>query len=589
MGAGHDGAARELVRRLQADGHQAEMRDFMASAPFKIGDAVKASYEFQMKHFAWTYDLTYRLWYLLPFLLPPVGRFMAWLTRRRLLRWILEYQADVVVSTYPLASVVLGQLRTSGRLDIPAVNFITDFGVHPLWVHRGIDLNLAVHPDPAAEAATKSGRPALATGPMVSSRFSEPQDRAAARAALTLGPEERAVLIVAGSWGVGDVAKTFRTIAASGRFVPVAVCGRDERLRQKLSRIPGGRALGWTDRMPALMAAADALVENAGGLTAMEALAVGLPVISFKPIAGHGKENTAEMQQAGVSRVAKKPADLLRLLDVVTQPGPTKQAMVEAGKAMFVANAADHVLEAAAAGVPQVTPISAWAPRRPSVAVARIAAAIAAVPLLWAGITTGVGVVTAYGAGVAHPQRNVGNVAYIGVRLNAAELLDPAIQQQVADLHATAVLDQQTAQVQPAAVQQLVSRGVDVENGGRGQRFDREGHLVGQAPWQRARGDVRASQLLQQISGEPVKVFVPGRRVNAFDLVESYSAHTRTVVPDRVFEPADIDQPMRLTARQVYLINGVRSTPIEVEDLLTLVSARLSVAQLVGAPLVELR
>jgi UDP-N-acetylglucosamine:LPS N-acetylglucosamine transferase len=206
MGAGHDGAARELVHRLQRAGHEAEMRDFMTSAPLKIGDAVKASYEFQMKHFAWTYDLTYRLWYLLPFLLPPVGRFMAWLTRRRLLRWVLECQADVVVSTYPLASVVLGQLRRSGRLNIPAINFITDFGVHPLWVHHGIDLNLAVHPRPAAEAATKSGRPAVATGPMVSSRFAVPQNRTGARAALALSPADRAVLIVAGSWGVGDVA-----------------------------------------------------------------------------------------------------------------------------------------------------------------------------------------------------------------------------------------------------------------------------------------------------------------------------------------------------------------------------------------------
>ena len=43
--------------------------------------------------------------------------------------------------------------------------------------------------------------------------------------------------------------------------------------------------------MPALMAAADALVENAGGLTCMEAFAVGLPVITFQPIAGHGKDN----------------------------------------------------------------------------------------------------------------------------------------------------------------------------------------------------------------------------------------------------------------------------------------------------------
>ncbi|MDP9072842.1 MAG: hypothetical protein M3N98_01485, partial [Actinomycetota bacterium] len=179
MGAGHDGAARELVRRLRAEGHEAEMRDFLDSAPLRIGALLKSSYEFQMRHIAWTYDLTYRLWYLLPVLCPPIGRFMAWLTRRRLLAWATEYRADAVVSTYPLSSVVLGQLRRGGRLRIPAINFITDFGVHPLWTHPGVDLNLAVHPRAAAAAEAKSGRPAFATGPMVSPRFAQAHDRAA--------------------------------------------------------------------------------------------------------------------------------------------------------------------------------------------------------------------------------------------------------------------------------------------------------------------------------------------------------------------------------------------------------------------------
>ena len=120
------------------------------------------------------------------------------MTGRRVLRWAEDYRADVVVATYPLASTVVGQLRQTGRLTVPAVNFMTDFGIHPLWVHRGIDLNLAVHRRPAEEAAAKSGRPTFATGPMVSSRFAAPQDRAAMRAELGLNPSDRAVLIVAG-------------------------------------------------------------------------------------------------------------------------------------------------------------------------------------------------------------------------------------------------------------------------------------------------------------------------------------------------------------------------------------------------------
>ncbi|HEY2301271.1 MAG TPA: hypothetical protein VGH66_05235 [Acidimicrobiales bacterium] len=607
MGAGHDGAARELVARLRADGHDAEMRDFVLAAPLHMGRMIRGCYEFQMRHMAWTYDLTYRLWYLLPFLCPPLAQALARATGRKVQQWAAEYGADVIVSTYPLSSTVLGELRGTGRLAVPVVNFITDFGVHPLWVHPSLDLNLAVHPRPALEATARSGRPAIATGPMVSPRFARPQDREATRTALGLEPTDRAVLIVAGSWGVGAVAKTFRTIAGSGRFVPVVVCGRDETLLRKLQRIPGGRALGWRDDMPALMAAADALVENAGGLTSMEALSVGLPIISFKPIAGHGKENTSEMDEAGVSRLADTPGQLLQLLEVVTTPSPTRAAMTAAGRAMFASDPVDHVLETAAtaraaeavpiwspagpdAGEPSPVPApyAPTGPRRPSVAVARIAAAIAAVPLLWAALTSGVGVVTAYGAGVARPPSNVGAVAFIGVRLDSREVVDTGIQHQLASLGATAVIDRSTAELNPAAVQQLVDLDVDVESGGAGLHVDDSGHGA-LAPWQRAHLDVQSCALLTRIVGQPVKVFVPGRRLNAFDLVASYTAHSRTVVPDVMVSPDDTDQSLHLVARHIYLINGEEATPAQLSGLLPVIAARLRTAGLAGAPLVDLR
>ena len=41
MGAGHDGAARELATRLRAEGHEAEVRDFLDSGPLRIGTALR--------------------------------------------------------------------------------------------------------------------------------------------------------------------------------------------------------------------------------------------------------------------------------------------------------------------------------------------------------------------------------------------------------------------------------------------------------------------------------------------------------------------------------------------------------------------
>jgi len=67
----------------------------------------------------------------------------------------------------------------------------------------------------------------------------------------------------AGAWGVGDVPRTVDAIARAGNYHPVTVCGRDEKLRSSLvEEALGGTVLGWTDEMPALMAACDALVEN---------------------------------------------------------------------------------------------------------------------------------------------------------------------------------------------------------------------------------------------------------------------------------------------------------------------------------------
>lgn len=228
-------------------------------------------------------------------------------------------------------------------------------------------------------------------------------------------------------------------------------------------------------------------------------------------------------------------------------------------------------------------------PRRPSVLVARTAAAVAAVPLLWAALTTGVGVVTAYGAGVARPPSHVGAVAFIGVRLDSTQLVDATIQRQLAALGATAVIDRSTAQMNPRAVQQLVDLNVDVESGGAGLQVDDNGHRVSLTPWSRAHVDVQSCALLTRIVGQPVKVFVPGRRLNAFDLVASYTAHSRTVVPNQIFTPADTDQSLHLAARHIYLINGEGATTAQLSDLLPVIAHQLSTAKLSGAPLVDLR
>jgi UDP-N-acetylglucosamine:LPS N-acetylglucosamine transferase len=595
MGAGHDGAARELAARLRAAGHLVVVRDFLDSGPLRIGTALRSGYEFELKHVPSAYEATYRMWYRVPWLCPIVAWLVTALTRRRVLRWVRETGAGTVVSTYPLATLCLGRLRAKGRLPVPAVNFITDFGVHPLWVHRGIDLNLAVHDGPARMAAERTGRAALACGPVVSPAF-EPAnlpDRDLARAALDLSPDDRAVLVVAGSWGIGGLESTWKAITDDGRFTPVVVCGRDERLRARVTSLvasTGRRSavLGWTDDMPGLMAACDALVENAGGLTAFEAMRAGVPVVSFDPIAGHGRENTAGMASAGVSSLAATPAQLVDCLAELTADTAQQVVQVEQARSMFRSEAATLVTEVA-----RTAPVVPLPARRPVAALGRVAAVtVGVVALGWTGLTSGVEVATAAaGAGVVHAPAGVRSVAYIGVRLDSAELANPTIEQQLAQMNVTAVVDDTTAAANPEAVKTLVAMGVNVESGGRGQWANHQGKEIDPTLWTRAQDDADAARALSVLTGSRVTLVVPGRRLNAWDLIDCRDRHSSLVVPDAILGVAhahSADTPIHVTSRHIYLVNGLGATPTQLRAILARLAAGLDQAGLSAVPFATL-
>ena len=150
-------------------------------------------------------------------------------------------------------------------------------------------------------------------------------------------------LLVAGSWGVGDVEATARELITSGIAVPVVVCGRNTDLRHRLTAMPGLVAVGWTDAMHELMTAADVLVQNAGGLSCMEAFASELPAVSYRCIPGHGEHNADVMDRIGVAPWVHSDSELTSILGTLRDP-IVREQQVEFAAASFRHDPADVVI-----------------------------------------------------------------------------------------------------------------------------------------------------------------------------------------------------------------------------------------------------
>ncbi|MHA6759053.1 glycosyltransferase [Streptacidiphilus sp. PAMC 29251] len=106
------------------------------------------------------------------------------------------------------------------------------------------------------------------------------------------------------------------------------VCGRNEPLRERLLAAGVRHAFGWVEDMPSLMHAADVLVQNAGGITVLEAVASGLPVVTYRSIPGHGLTNAAALDEAGVARWVRHPNELAAALAGAVRPDPAAAALV---------------------------------------------------------------------------------------------------------------------------------------------------------------------------------------------------------------------------------------------------------------------
>ncbi len=157
------------------------------------------------------------------------------------------------------------------------------------------------------------------TKPPTNPAFLHPRDRKQARAALGLPAEGTVIAVSGGGWGVGDVIGAARAALDVEGAEVLCLCGHNEGLKDRVTAHFGGdprlHVMGFTNRMGDVMAASNALIHSSAGLTVLEAIIRGCPVISYGFGYGHVRVSNQALERFKLAQVARTEEQLKPALE----------------------------------------------------------------------------------------------------------------------------------------------------------------------------------------------------------------------------------------------------------------------------------
>ena len=279
------------------------------------------------------------------------------LNTRPFVKLLRQYQPDLIVCTHFLPAEIVSWLKAKERLASRQAIIVTDFDVHAMWlVHHYEHYFVAI--DEARAYLEALGVPAqkiTVSGIPIDPVFALKKDKQAMRAKHSLASDRTTILLSAGGEGVGSVeALISALLSLHHRVQIVAICGRNEELKKRLTRMaarmkPDATVLlkpfGYTLEMDELMTASDLVMGKPGGLTTSEGLAKGLVFVIVNPIPGQEERNSDHLLEGAVAIRCNNLPTLSYKLDRLLSDPDRFKAMQRNSQRMGHPNAAKEIIE----------------------------------------------------------------------------------------------------------------------------------------------------------------------------------------------------------------------------------------------------
>ena len=259
----------------------------------------------------------------------------------RLKKMIRDKKPDIIISTHPFVSHMCSYLKKKKKTEAKLVSVLTDYSIHNMWLEgkEHIDIFMVATAEMKSDCMREYNVPdekIIVTGIPVSKRFSEGYNKEDILNSLNLLKNKTTFLFFAGGGlGLGKSEGIFEELISSKYdFQLIAVTGKNEKQKKRFEKIASKSnkniiVLGYTNKVPELMAVSDFVITKPGGLTSTECLAMKKPMIIINPIPGQEEQNSIYFTNNGTALRTYKNEPIEHVIDIAVNNKKRVKQMIE--------------------------------------------------------------------------------------------------------------------------------------------------------------------------------------------------------------------------------------------------------------------
>jgi processive 1,2-diacylglycerol beta-glucosyltransferase len=242
-------------------------------------------------------------------LLSKISLLSNWINSRKLRKYLIATQPDVIVSAHFYLSEVAADLKRKKMLRAQLITVVTDYILHAWWVAPETDMYVVGSEHARQDLLRWKTDPrkikvlGIPTDPI----FCKPLDKKSIINRIGIRDGVMTILVLGGGYGIGPIEGIVKAIDSVQIPVQIiTICGFNEKLAGRLELLRPHlkhemKVFGFVYNVYEYMEISDLLISKSGGITTAESLSKDLPMLVVSPIIGQETRNCDFLTSQGAA------------------------------------------------------------------------------------------------------------------------------------------------------------------------------------------------------------------------------------------------------------------------------------------------